>query len=105
MPYAMSPLPVPEHKIVCGNLFVVFKESLAHNRKKCKAYLPLDWKISDDTIVQPGLLIVCKKIEKKYLDFPPVLVVEVLSPATASKDRREKMEIISISKSKVLSNC
>ena len=89
----MSPLPVPEHQNVCGNLFILFKESLALNCKKCKAYLPLDWKISDDTVIQPDILIVCKKIEKKYLDFPPALVVEVLSPATAAKDRGEKMEL------------
>ena len=43
--------------------------------------------------MQPDLLIVCDKIEKKYLDFPPVLVVEILSPSTSSKDRNEKMEI------------
>ena len=43
--------------------------------------------------MQPDLLIVCDKIEKKYLDFPPKLVVEILSPSTSSKDRNEKMEI------------
>ncbi len=93
MPYAMSPLPVPDHQNVCGNLFAILRESLQGNCKNCRVYLPLDWKISDDTIVQPDLLIVCKKIEKKYLDFSPVLVIEVLSPSTASKDRGEKMEI------------
>ena len=93
MPYAMSPLPIPEHQNICGNLFILLKESSALNCKKCKVYLPLDWKISDDTIVQPDVLIVCKKIEKKYLDFPPALVIEVLSPATAAKDRGEKMEL------------
>ena len=60
---------------------------------QCKAYPPLDWKIEEDTIVQPDLLIVCNKIEKKFLDFPPVLIVEILSPSTASKDRGEKMEL------------
>ena len=39
------------------------------------------------------ILIVCKKIEKKYLDLPPVLVTDVLSPSTASKDRGEKMQL------------
>src|SRR5205085_9955603 len=63
------------------------------NCDDCTVYPPLDWKISDDTIVQPDVLIVCKKIEKKYLDFPPVLVIEVLSPASAAKDRGEKMEL------------
>ncbi len=92
MPYAMSPLPVPEHQNVSLNLSILFKEALK-NCKECKVYLPLDWRISDDTVIQPDVLIVCKKIEKKYLDFPPVLVVEVLSPSTAVKDRNVKMEL------------
>ena len=95
MPYAMSPLPVPEHQSVSLNLSVLFKEALK-NCKGCKVYPPLDWKISDDTVLQPDILIVCKKIEKKYLDFPPVLVVEVLSPSTAAKDRNVKMELYQI---------
>ena len=30
---------------------------------------------------------------KKYLDFPPALVVEILSPSTAAKDRFTKFPI------------
>jgi len=45
------------------------------------------------TILQPDLLVVCKKIEKKYLDFSPELVVEILSQSTAVKDRNIKKEI------------
>ena len=94
IPYAMSPLPVPAHQRVSMLLSFQFEEALKKgNCKKCKTYIPLDWKITEDTIVQPDVLIVCDKIEKKFLDFPPLLVVEVLSPSTASKDRGEKMEL------------
>jgi Uma2 family endonuclease len=101
MPYAMAPMPVPRHQIVGGNFYGLFKEAFKKSHcNHCKAYPPIDWKISDDTIVQPDLLIVCNKIEKKYLDFPPVLVVEILSPSTASKDRGEKMELYASQKVK-----
>jgi Uma2 family endonuclease len=93
MPYAMSPAPVPQHQTINANLYVAFKEMLKKGCGKCKAYIPIDWKIAEDTIVQPDLLIVCGKIEKKFLDFPPVLVIEILSPSTAAKDRGEKMEL------------
>lgn len=63
------------------------------NCRTCKVFPPLDWKIADDTVVQPDVLIVCKKIQKRYLDFPPVFVAEILSPSTASKDRNIKMEL------------
>ncbi len=92
MPYAMCPAPVPAHQSVSVLLNFEFVKALK-KCKNCKLFQPLDWKIKEDTIVQPDLLIVCDKIEKKFLDFPPVLVVEILSPSTASKDRGEKMEL------------
>lgn len=39
------------------------------------------------------MLVVCGEITKKYLDFPPALVVEILCPATALKDRHSKYSI------------
>ena len=39
------------------------------------------------------VLSVCHEIKKKFLDFPPTLVIEILSPATALKDRHTKFEI------------
>lgn len=93
MPYAMSPAPIPTHQRVSLVLSIRFEIALEKGCKKCKTYIPLDWKITEDTIVQPDVLIVCDKIEKKFLDFPPVLVIEVLSPSTAAKDRGLKMEI------------
>jgi len=100
MPYAMSPSPIPAHQRVNSTLIFEFELALKKSCKKCKLYLPIDWKITEDTIVQPDLLIVCDKIEKKFLDFPPALVVEILSPSTSSKDRNEKMEIYQLQKVK-----
>ncbi len=93
IPYAMSPLPIPVHQRVNGNLYANFEIALKKSCKECKAYLPIDWKIKESTILQPDLLVVCQKIEKKYLDFSPELVVEILSPSTAVKDRNIKKEI------------
>ena len=92
MPYSMAPMAIPQHQRTSVLLTILFEKALA-DCKKCKVYLPIDWKIANDTVVQPDLLIVCNKIEKKFLDFPPALVVEILSPSTASKDRGEKMEL------------
>ena len=38
-------------------------------------------------------MIVCKPIEKNFLDFPPALIIEILSPSTASKDRLYKFNL------------
>jgi Uma2 family endonuclease len=92
MPYSMAPMFVPQHQRTSLLLSVIFDNALM-SCKKYKVYPPLDWKIAEDIIVQPDLVVVCNKIEKRFLDFPPVIVIEVLSPSTASKDRGEKMEL------------
>jgi Uma2 family endonuclease len=51
---------------------------------------PVDYKIKEDTVFQPDMLVVCKPIEKKFLDFPPSLVVEVVSPSSVFIDRHTK---------------
>lgn len=92
IPYAMSPAPIPWHQIISNALGSELRQAL----RKCntyKAMQPVDNKISDDTIVQPDLLVVCGKITKSFLDFPPALIAEILSPATALKDRHNKYKI------------
>lgn len=93
MPYAMSPAPAPYHQRINAKLVSKFNEALKKNCAECEAYLPIDWKVNEKTVVQPDLSIVCGKIEKSYLDFTPALVIEILSPSTSYKDRHEKFEL------------
>lgn len=91
-PYAMSPMPIPKHQIIANTLGAEFYIALK-GCTECKVMQAIDYKIAHDTIIQPDILIVCKEIQEKYLDFPPSLVVEILSPSTALKDRHSKFEI------------
>ena len=93
MPYAMSPAPAADHQKINGRLWSIFEDTLQANCDKCEAFLPIDWKINENTVVQPDLVIVCDKLKKKYLDFTPSITVEILSPSTAFKDRHEKFEL------------
>ncbi len=91
IPYAMSPSPIPRHQLIVGNVIYEFKDAIKKTKcRHCKVYDFIDVKISDDTIVQPDVSIVCKPITKAFLDLPATLVVEILSPATALKDRNSK---------------
>ncbi len=92
IPYAMSPAAIPKHQYLATNIASEFRLSLK-DCSKCKAYQPVDYKVTEDTILQPDVLIVCQEIKKKFLDFTPALVVEILSPATALKDRHTKFDI------------
>lgn len=92
-PIAMSPMPVPEHQRVAAELITELSLALRKSRcKDCKVYQPLDFKISESTIFEPDVLIVCGKIYKSYLDFPPALIIEILSKSTEERDRGIKYE-------------
>ena len=93
-PIAMSPMPMPKHQRVAVTLTTEFELAIRQAKcKKCKVYQPLDYKISEDTLLQPDMLIVCKKMTKSFLDFPPLFVAEILSPSTALRDLNTKFEI------------
>jgi Uma2 family endonuclease len=92
IPFAMSPLPGPKHQKIAAALSAEFTTMLK-KCAQCTAYPPIDYRVSDDTILQPDMLVVCGEITKKFLDFSPALVVEILSPATALKDRHSKYPI------------
>lgn len=90
---AMSPMPLPEHQRVASEIRGEFWAALRKKGcRECRTYDPVDFKISDTTILQPDILIVCGKIHKAFLDFPPVLVVEVLSKSTEDRDRNVKYD-------------
>ncbi len=94
IPYAMSPAPSSRHQWISANVLGELRESVKQSScKKCKVYNFIDIKVSEDTILQPDAVIVCKEMSKAFLDFPAALVVEILSPSTAMKDRNNKFYI------------
>lgn len=97
--YAMTPLPVIKHQEITLNIAIELK-SILKNCDKCQVLLPVDWKINEETIVQPDISVVCKKIEGKFLDTPPVMIFEVLSPSTAFKDKTIKYQIYELQRVK-----
>ncbi len=94
IPFAMSPAPSLRHQWLIGRIITELNNSIKKSKcKHCKVYDFIDIKIEDDTILQPDCSIICKPTKKKFLDFPAALVVEILSPATALKDRHTKFSI------------
>ncbi len=97
-----TPAPSRRHQEVLGALYVQFFMFL--EGKPCKVYLaPFDVRIPKEdeedqlirTMVQPDLVIVCDqtKLDEKGCKGVPDLVVEVLSPHTAGKDLKLKMDL------------
>jgi Uma2 family endonuclease len=94
IPIAMSPLPIEQHQIVASNLYLIFKLTLKGKCDACRAVPPIDWKVKEDTVLQPDFLVICgPALGKGPLAFSPALTAEVLSPSTAVKDRNAKFKI------------
>lgn len=92
--YDMSPAPSIQHQAVAGRIFSRLERQLSGQR--CTPLIaPTDVRLSDTDVVQPDILVVCDsaKITLSHIEGAPDLVVEVLSPSTASKDLREKKRL------------
>lgn len=94
IPYAMSPSPVRRHQ----DLVFVLRRQIAAELElhkgcaACSHVHDLDWLVNDDTVLRPDIAITCNQKEK-FITAAPVLIIEILSPATAVKDRQIKYEI------------
>ena len=94
IPYAMSPAPNMKHQWLVANIIYELKRALKESKcRHCKVYDFIDLKVEEDTILQPDCSIVWGVTKKNYLNFPPALVAEILSEATALKDRISKFSI------------
>ena len=90
--FAMSPAPSLYHQSISSKLNWLLQNELS-KCEVCTALLPVDWKISDNTVVQPDNLVVCYPLMGNYLTKAPSLIVEVLSKSTASKDQNIKFAL------------
>lgn len=89
--YSMTPAPVLQHQRLVMNIGAMLREKL--KGKKCTPWIaPTDVVLSEYDVVQPDIFVVCdrSKITPANIQGAPDLVIEVLSPATAIKDKREK---------------
>jgi len=92
--YNMTPAPGIKHQNVVVNFSSCLKQQLSG--KQCRTFVaPTDVVLSEHDVVQPDVLVVCdeKKITDANIQGAPDLVVEVLSPSTALKDKREKKSL------------
>ncbi len=91
--YDMSPAPLIRHQNIVLNISYELKKSLG---KKCPVFIaPADVVFDEYNVVQPDVFAVCDRnmITEKNIQGAPVLIIEVISPSTSLKDRREKKNL------------
>lgn len=92
IPHAMSPAPSIQHQQISSRIDRQLNE-LLENCPHCHPLLPVDWRIDDDTVVQPDNLVVCYEPSGPYLTKSPTLIFEILSAATRKKDATAKFHL------------
>lgn len=90
----MSPRPAINHNRVAGNVYRIFSTFL--RGKRCEAFSDgVDVHLDEKNIFIPDVMIICNPniIKSNGIYGVPDLVVEVLSPSTAKRDKGVKKDL------------
>jgi len=93
----VTPAPGSRHQEISGNLFAAIHAYVrAHGLGKVFP-APIDVILSDTSIVQPDVVFVAAdrlgRVSARGIEGAPTLVAEILSPTTATLDRRRKRDL------------
>lgn len=92
-----EPAPRPLHQVIVGNLFRMLDGAAHRDRLGLVVASPLDVVLSEENVVQPDLVFIPSDrlsiVREKNIGGAPALIVEVLSPATHSRDRAVKRNV------------
>lgn len=95
--FCMSPAPLTFHQEIIGALYFLLRRFVLENKLGRVMIAPLDVVLSVFNVVQPDLLFVsnAKKsiLTRENVQGAPDLVIEVLSPSTASRDLQIKRKL------------
>jgi Uma2 family endonuclease len=86
---AMSPAPLRKHQSLASELIFNIREQL-DNCTECEVLGEVDYKISDDTLLRPDVVLTCNETNESYLTKAPQIIIEIISPTTASRDENYK---------------
>ncbi len=91
--YCMSPAPMIKHQNISSKISWEL-QNLFINCDKCQVLMPIDWKISEDTVVQPDNSVICHEPQNEaYITKAPKIIFEILSKSTAKKDKGLKFNL------------
>ncbi len=90
--YAMAPAPKRIHQSLATIIIAEFYNQL-EECFKCEVLGEIDYKVSNDTILKPDIVLTCGETNESYLTKAPEIVVEIISKSTAKRDEKYKFEI------------
>ncbi|MEA1920942.1 MAG: Uma2 family endonuclease [Campylobacterota bacterium] len=91
--YCMSPAPMIKHQNISSKIGWQL-QNIFNDFKKCQVLMPVDWKIAEDTVVQPDNSVICHEPKNEaYITKAPRIIFEILSKSTAKKDKGLKYDL------------
>ena len=95
----VAPSPNTKHQLSLLHPTASLDRYLSNNRLGMIFFAPMDVRLAADSAVQPDLIFISSArtgiILENYIDGAPDLVVEILSPSSATYDRASKLALYS----------
>ena len=88
-PIAMSPAPMINHQAIAANMLFELKSTI-DECERCLVLAEADWKLSDDTVLRPDVVLICDESHDAYITKAPEIIIEVISKSTAKRDETYK---------------
>ncbi len=93
--YVVSPPPLGKHQLVAGNVYYFIRSEAPSGQA---VFAPAAIRFEADHVLEPDVFWIrsggeCQLQERGYWQGAPDLVVEVLSPSTAKRDRGIKFDV------------
>ncbi len=89
---AMSPAPMRKHQSLASEIIYNIRQELGEC-PECEVLGEVDYKVSDDTILRPDIVLTCGETNESYLTKAPEIIVEIISKSTAKRDEVYKFDI------------
>ena len=91
-PIAMSPAPMRKHQSLASEIIYNIREQL-DECPLCEVLGEVDYKVSDDTVLRPDVVLTCGETNESYLTKAPEIIVEIISKSTAKRDETYKFDV------------
>ncbi len=91
VPYAMAPAPVGKHQWIMMRIGA-FLNSALEECEKCFVVGEAEWRIAEDTVVRPDVMVMCGELVNYFSDTPRI-IFEIISPSSKLRDEIMKKEL------------
>jgi Uma2 family endonuclease len=99
VPVAMSPAPMRKHQSIASEIIFHLRTQL-EDCPMCEVLGEIDYKINENTILRPDIVLTCNETNEAYLTRAPEIIVEIISKTTAKRDEVYKLHIYEAEKVK-----